>query len=717
MKTLNLVVLCRALRVTAVALAGAWGVLGGGLATATGQTEDTRTCGHHHATEWLFERHPESRGQSIADDAALEAFTRDFIANGTAGQREELIIVPVVFHIIHDNGPENISDEQVYSAIEVANRDFRFLNTDASQIIDEFTDITGDAFIEFRLAQRDPQGNCHTGINRIVSPLTYVGDGDVKDLINWPRESYLNVWVVENASGAAGYSLYPGSVASNQNAVNDGIVLAHDYTGNIGTSNNYRSRTLTHEAGHWMNLRHTWGNSNSPGEADNCDQDDNVDDTPETRGWTSCTLDGESCGSLDNVQNYMEYSYCGRMFSQGQIDRMRAAMYSNVADRVDLWTAQNLEDTGVSEEPILCQARFSAGRRTICAGDSVQLIDESFHGVTEWTWNFSDGTSTTGEQPWVTFDSPGFYDVELVAGNGTETVSATESNYIQVLPNGAMDLPFADGFEAEFLDSENWFHNNTFYDGDGWEVTTAGAATGGQSMWIRNYSNDIEFNTDALITSTMDMSNVLEIQVSYKWAYAFRGTDEDEDDTDDRLKIYASGDCGATWNLRRMHRGYTDLPSAPPHPFMFIPNGPDEWKENTLVLPYEVYLTDQFRLKFEFESRLGNNIFLDDVNIIAVGTNDIAQATANGKLDLRLYPNPTGTDGAATLEFRTVDAHDASIEVRDLAGRVVAQPLAASRLTPGLQRIDMSTAGWSAGVYMVTVNLDGNRATERLIVE
>ena len=442
-----------------------------------------------------------------------------------------------------------------------------------------------------------------------------------------------------------------------------------------------------------------------------------MDDTPETRGWTSCTLDGESCGSLDNVQNYMEYSYCGRMFSQGQIDRMRAAMYSNVADRVDLWTAQNLEDTGVSEEPILCQARFSAPRRTICAGDSIQLIDESFHGVTEWTWNFSDGTSATGEQPWVTFDSPGFYDVELVAGNGIETVSATESNYIQVLPNGAMDLPFADGFEAEFLDSENWFHNNTFFDGDGWEITTAGAATGGQSMWIRNYSNDIEFNTDALITSTMDMSNVLEIQVSYKWAYAFRGTDEDEDDTDDRLKIYASGDCGATWNLRRMHRGYTDLPSAPPHPFMFIPNGPDEWKENTLVLPYEVYLTDQFRLKFEFESRLGNNIFLDDVNIIAVGTNDIAQATANGKLDLRLYPNPTGTDGAATLEFRTVDAHDASIEVRDLAGRVVAQPLAASRLTPGLQRIDMSTAGWSAGVYMVTVNLDGNRATERLIVE
>jgi len=682
-----------------------------------GQTQDVHTCGHHHATEWLFERHPEARQQALEADAELEAFTRDFITNGAAGQREELIIVPVVFHVIHDNGPENISDEQIYSAIEVANRDFRFLNSDADQIVEDFTGITGDAFIEFRLAQRDPQGNCHTGINRLQSPLTYVGDGDVKDLINWPRESYLNIWVVENASGAAGYSLYPGSVASNQNAGNDGIVLAHDYTGNIGTSNNYRSRTLTHEVGHWINLRHTWGNSNNPGGAENCDEDDLVEDTPLTRGWTSCTLDGESCGSLDNVQNYMEYSYCGRMFSQGQIDRMRAALYSSIADRNDLWTAQNLEETGVSSAPILCQARFSSDRRTICAGDSVQFFDDSFHGVTDWSWAFSNGTMATGESPWVTFDAPGFYDVELTAGNGTEAVSAAEADYIQVLPNGAMDLPFVDGFEAEFLDAENWFHNNTFVDGDGWEVTTAASASGGQSMWIRNYSNDLEFNSDALITSTMDMSNTLEIHVSYKWAYAFRGTDEDEDDTDDRLKVYASGDCGATWNLRRMHRGYTDLPSAPPHPFMFLPNGPDEWNEHTLVLPYEAYLTNQFRLKFEFESRLGNNIFLDDVNIVAVGTNDIATATAQGQLDLRMYPNPVGDNGVATLAFRTVEPHLAGVVVRDLAGRVIAQPMTEQRLSPGLQSIPLASSDWSAGVYLVTLDLDGQRTSVRLVVD
>ena len=136
--------------------------------------------------------------------------------------------------MIHYNGPENISEEQVLSGIEVMNADFRKLNSDIDDVIDDFSNVASDTEIEFRLAQIDPNGNCHTGINRIVSPLTYVGDGDVKDLIQWPRNSYLNIWVVENANGAAGYSLYPSSVNGNQGAGNDGIVVAHDYTGNMG---------------------------------------------------------------------------------------------------------------------------------------------------------------------------------------------------------------------------------------------------------------------------------------------------------------------------------------------------------------------------------------------------------------------------------------------------------------------------------------------------
>ena len=118
-------------------------------------------------------------------------------------------------------------------------------------------------------------------------------------------------------------------------AEEDGIVIQHNYTGSIGTSNAYRSRTLTHEVGHWLNLRHPWGNSNNPGLAENCDEDDLVDDTPNTMGWTSCVLEGTTCGSLDNVQNYMDYSYCGRMFTLGQKDRMRAAALSRSPNEIN----------------------------------------------------------------------------------------------------------------------------------------------------------------------------------------------------------------------------------------------------------------------------------------------------------------------------------------------------------------------------------------------
>ena len=310
----------------------------------SGETQaEIRYCGQWMMEEAFFNAHPEAREQATRDALRLEAETEQFMD----ANRDELIVIPVVFHVIHYNGPENISEAQIMSGLEVMNADFRKLNSDIDDVIDDFTDVAADIEIEFRLAQIDPSGNCHTGINRIVSPLTYIGDGDVKDLIQWPRNSYLNIWVVENANGAAGYSLYPSSVNGNQGAGNDGIVVAHDYTGNMGTSNVYRSRTLTHEVGHWINLRHTWGNSNSPGDPENCDMDDNVDDTPTTSGWTSCNVNGETCGSLDNVQNYMEYSYCGRMFTDGQRLRMRAAMNSSTAQRNQLWTPANLEETGV----------------------------------------------------------------------------------------------------------------------------------------------------------------------------------------------------------------------------------------------------------------------------------------------------------------------------------------------------------------------------------
>ncbi len=482
----------------------------------------------------------------------------------------------------------------------------------------------------------------------------------------------------------------------------------------MGTSNIYRSRTLTHEAGHWMNLRHTWGNSNNPGDSENCDMDDNVDDTPTTSGWTSCNVLGETCGSLDNVQNYMEYSYCGRMFTDGQRLRMRAAMNSSTAQRNQLWTPANLEETGVSLEPILCEASFSASRQTICVGDSVQFFDESFHGVTGWEWDFGDGITAAGDAPWHVFDDAGIFDVTLTVTNGNDEVSLTETSFIQVLEVGAMATPFEDSFEAPEL-SEDWFMVDVSNDGDGWELTSVAAFTGEQSLRIHNWSNGIEFNKDLLITSSMDMSQAAEIQVSYKWAYCFKGTDEDEDDTDDRLKVYASPNCGESWSLRRMHRGFTDLPSAPPHPFVFTPNGPDEWNSYTLNIPYEQFFTENFRLKFEFESRLGNNIFLDDINIEVLTPADVLERELTNGIELNVYPNPA--TNSAALEFATNRPYDAlRLEVMDLTGRLVWTGFNGS-LPMGTQRFELPVALFAQGTYMVVVTAEGRPFSERLLVK
>ena len=260
-------------------------------------------------------------------------------------QNDELIVIPVVFHIIHANGPENIAVLQVLSALENLNLHMSGEDPDIAEVVPEFVDLIADSRIEFRLATRDPLGNCHPGINRVESDLTFAGDSEMKQLIQWPPNKYLNVWVCEYASGAVAYTQYPQWVQGSPEE--DGIVIQHSYTGSIGTSNAYRSRILTRYVGSWLNLRPTWGNSNNPGLDENCDEDDLVADTPNTIGWTSCDLDGATCGSLDNVQNYMDFSFCGRMFTLGQKNRMRAAALSSVAQRNELSTISNLQATGV----------------------------------------------------------------------------------------------------------------------------------------------------------------------------------------------------------------------------------------------------------------------------------------------------------------------------------------------------------------------------------
>lgn len=672
--------------------------------------QDIKYCGQTEQTQKIFERFPHLRADAADAAAHLDAQEVAFRGGGDNG---ETLIIPIVFHIIHDNGPENISDEQVHSAMEVLNRDFRLLNDDVSDVVDAFEDLPADINIEFRLAKRDPNGNCTKGINRVESTLTYEGGSDMKSLIYWPRDMYMNVWVCADAGGAAGYTFLPSSVDNPWMEDEDGIVLLHDYTGDMGTSNVFRSRTLTHEVGHWLNLMHPWGPTNNPGLAANCDVDDNVDDTPLTVGWTSCILDGESCGSLDNVQNYMDYSYCSRMFTQGQKTRMRNAAFSSVAERNNLWSESNLEATGVFEESILCAADFQVDRRVICAGDSIQLIDQSFHNVTEWDWDFGSFSvegddPETYSEPYVTFNEPGIYSVTLTVSDGVDFVSETRENYIRVLPTDELEDPFIDGFENGFAENEDWFVWNE-HENVTWELTSNAAYSGSSCLRIRNRNNTAEFSNDELVSSTLDLTNAVYATISYKWSYVNR-----PDETDDRLKVSVTKDCGESWALRKVHRGFTDLPTADPQNAPFVPSGQNEWAENTIVVDNPDFLVDGFRVKFDFEGRGGNHIYLDDINIDIFTETDLSVNDLSTAFTYSIAPNPA--DENAQLRYFLPYSENVRMSLYDMTGREVSV-LFEGQAPKGENTMNIQRNGLANGVYVLRMQVGDAAFTERFVLK
>ena len=258
--------------------------------------------------------------------------------------------IPVVVHIIYNDSYSNISDAQVNSALTAINEDFNAANSDFNNVISEFSSIKSDIGISFILASLDPNGNPTSGITRTESDFTDYADENVKSLIMWDTDMYLNIWVVDNIeSGAGAYAYYPGTAPNGA----EGIVCRHSQFGTIGTSSNYNfdSTTMTHEIGHYLNLAHTWGDSNDAGENVNCNYDDGVSDTPNTIGTLyGCNTNQNTCGSLDNVQNYMDYTDCTNMFSNGQRSRMHAALHSSIGGRINLWQYDNLIATGIIDD-------------------------------------------------------------------------------------------------------------------------------------------------------------------------------------------------------------------------------------------------------------------------------------------------------------------------------------------------------------------------------
>jgi Pregnancy-associated plasma protein-A len=239
--------------------------------------------------------------------------------------------IPVVVHVVWRIAAENISKAQIDSQITVLNADFRRKNADVSTVPAPFQPFVADTRIEFALATTDPNGNPTDGVTRTQTTVNgFTSNNAVKAASSgganaWPADRYLNVWVCRLAGGLLGYAQFPGGPAAT-----DGVVVTHTGFGNTGTAAAPfdRGRTAVHEVGHWLNLRHIWGDDSG-----GCNGSDFVADTPNQGGANlGCpTFPLISCNNGPNgdmFMNYMDYvdDACMVMFTADQVTRMQAAL-------------------------------------------------------------------------------------------------------------------------------------------------------------------------------------------------------------------------------------------------------------------------------------------------------------------------------------------------------------------------------------------------------
>lgn len=679
-------------------------------------------CGSDQMLQDWLQTNPDVKYKVMETDGMMKHGQRN-------NSKAPLIIVPVVVHIIHSNGEGNISKAQIEDGIKNLNEEFSKTHADTGNIRTAFKSIAADVEIEFRLANKDPNGNCTEGITRTNSILTYEATNSVKSLAYWSKDKYLNFWVVNSIGSGTGGTTLGYAQFPFFNNTNYGAVVINRAWGSIGTANADRG-VISHEVGHMFDLLHTF----QSGCGNFCQNSgDRVCDTPPTSGQTftcnnslnTCSNDtrGGTAGNpnpfaanqLNMNENFMSYDDCRAMFTEGQKTRMRSALgfYSQL---INLTRSSNLTATGTNNgfvktdcAPIV-DIHFL--KEFACQGASVTLSDDSYNGpLTTYEWKFPGGTPTTSSlaTPSVSYNNPGTYDVTLKISNtgGSDSLTISDAIVVGDTSAAAIGFNYSQGFESATSIGSDWVAVNPTGT-TRWTRVPNTSYSGTASAFLNNFSGNIEGEVDYLVSPPIDLTQV--VNPAFEFRVAYKQVDGASNDV---LRAEVSLDCGKSWIVRAFLNPF-QMSSGISTNFYVPSRGSADWKLFSLPTTQAMRNHNNVLFRFNFTSGTGNSIFIDDFKVTGnsvVGIEKVNVLESN----FSIYPNPTNT-GSASIQFSSDSKFEnASLYVSNILGEKV-QKVFAGELNETEYRFDINTSELSPGIYFVTLRSGARRITKKLIV-
>lgn len=606
------------------------------------------TYGQQRCATVEYEKIRKKLNPKLEDEKTFEKWLKDkstLRTQGTQRTQAAPYKIPVVVHVIHNGEPigtgTNISDAQILSQITVLNEDFKRLNADASQTPNEFLGVAGSIDIEFVMAKQDPFASGTNGIVRVNgnrASWTYNDNVQFKSLSYWPAENYLNIWVL-NLTDFLGYAQFPESSILQGldppfDSSTDGVAISYKSFGsgafNLDPQYN-KGRTTTHEIGHFLGLKHIWGDQSSCSDSNFTDY---VQDTPpQNSSTTNCPSHPQTpCTVKKMFQNYMDYTndVCMNIFTLGQISRMTTVL-NNSPRRLSLLTSPGLlepivnDDLGIKE--IVAPALTSCGPETptlTVSNDGANIITSAkilvkLNGVIQETKDFTlnlDKLATAN----VSFGGINLNEAtnnnvsfEILQTNGIPDAKASNNLKTVIVKVAAKaNLPISATFNSF---PSNWSVENPDASLT-WQVIPASNGTlGNKAMYINLKSYENVGAADRIVTPLLNLSNFSNVTLKFDRAYA--------ESIGDQLKVVISSSCNYEGPVTDLfNKSGKALSTTPETGSSFVPTHASQWATEVISLN-QFAGQSQVQIAFVVVNGNGNNLFLDNISVTSGDFTDI----------------------------------------------------------------------------------------------